>query len=163
MRASAHQVKALDLLAAVMRAKPGALEQLRLEREGSTLHAQQTVTKILRRQHAGGDDVLPETRQNRLFEPPLDRRTIWLRRNRPVGAAGQVGHRRQYVEGVAARRRERAVRHARTVQIEAEIIRQALSGEDIGEQRLVARPEHHGVVEDAVVAAVGTEIPDEET
>ena len=106
--------------------------------------------------------MLAELRQHGLFQPLLDGGAERLRLRRPIRPAAEMRHRRQHVEAVAPLRRQRRVRHAGAVQVEAEILRQVLLREDVLQQRLVARAEHHGVVVDRIVPLAGAEVPDKQ-
>ena len=52
VRARADEIEAIDFLAAVVRAEPGALREHRFHAEGRAAKRQQIVLKILRRQQA---------------------------------------------------------------------------------------------------------------
>ncbi|EEF25157.1 conserved hypothetical protein, partial [Ricinus communis] len=162
VRSGADQIEPFKLLAAVVRTEPGALGQHRLQPEGRALERQQTVAEIDRRGDARGDDAFGQPREQRLRQTVLDRLTVALRLDRPVGAAVQVGHRRQHVEGVAAVRRQRRIGRSRPMQVEAEIVGQQLALEDVVQQRPVARAEQYGVVRHRVVATARAEVPDEQ-
>ena len=79
----------------------------------------------------------------------------------PIHLTAQMRHGGEDVEGITARRGERRIRRTWTMQIKAEIFCQVLPRENIMQQFLVARPEHHGVVIDIIIPALGAEIPNE--
>ena len=80
----------------------------------------------------------------------------------PIHLAAQMRHRGQHIEGIAARRGQRCIRRGRAMQIKAEIFRQVLPRENIVQQFLITWPEHHGVVVDIIIPALGPEIPDKQ-
>ena len=93
---------------------------------------QQPVLEILRRHHSRGHDGLPEPGQDRPLQLGRDRLPVAARRRWPSpSTAGQMRHRRQHVERVAARRRQARIGRRRPVQIEAEILGQRVVVEDV--------------------------------
>ena len=74
-----------------------------------------------------------------------------------------MGHGRQHIKGVAARRCQRRVGGCGAVQIQAEVFCQLVFFEDVLQQTLVARAEHHHVVRHLGVLLGSAEIPDEQS
>ena len=70
MRTRADQVESFHFLAAVVRAKPRALRQDRLESEGGASVRGQPVLEIPRRHHARGHDLVCETRAGCVARAP---------------------------------------------------------------------------------------------
>src|SRR5688572_32312988 len=100
--------------------------------------------KILRRKDSLGDDLAAQIRHvvpleigknslgvSRPFVLPIDRELA------------QMGHRREHVESFASGRRQTRIGTSGRVQIEREIVGQAASRENIGEQLAVARSENN--------------------
>ena len=162
MGAGADEEQVADVLAGIVRTEPGALGEHRLQPEGGAVHGRQTVAEIRRREQLRRDDLGLEARQDAGVERRGDAPAIGLGHGRPVDPAFQVGHRRQHIERVAARRRQRRIGRGRPVQVEAEILGQDLAAEDVVEQAAIARAEQDGVVVDAGIALARAEIPDEQ-
>ena len=78
------------------------------------------------------------------------------------GGVAEVRNRGEHVEGLTAVRRYGGVREGRRMQVEGEIVRQAVAPEDVLEQRFVTRAEEDVVVGDLCVAPADAEVDDEE-
>ena len=114
------------------------------------------------RHQARGDHCLLQARQQRALQMRRDPAPVGLGHGLPVGAAFQMRHRRQHVERIAARRCQRGIARRRPVQIEAEVVRQMLALEDVGQQLPIPRPQDDRVVADVRILPPRAEIPDEE-
>ena len=96
-------------------------------------------------------------------------RRCWIARaigfglRRPVGPAAEMRHRRQHVERVATRRRQRRVGRGGAMEIEAEIVGQHLAFEDVASaaRGSAARARWCGAGRRRI-CALGAEIPDEQ-
>ena len=82
---------------------------------------------------------------------------------RPVGAALQVGYRCQNIKRVATLRRHGRFGGCRTVQVEAEIVRQMVIFKYVGQQRFIARTQQHHVMRHVVKTFVGSKVPNKKT
>ena len=145
MGAGADEIEVAISSLLVVRPEPRALRQDRLQPEGGAAERRQAVLEILRRQHTRSDDLVLQAGQQVCLSASAIALAVRSATRAPVGAALQVRHRREHVEGSqpAARATDRC---RRAVQIEAEIVRQHLAVEDVVSSSLVARPEQDGVV-----------------
>ena len=76
--------QALKFFAAVVRAKPGALQEDGLEPKGSALVGQVPGGEVIGRHAFGSDDACAKARQNRGLKVGLDSLAIRLSLDRPV-------------------------------------------------------------------------------
>ena len=90
MRAGTDQVQILDIFALVVRAKPRALSQDRLQPKGGAAKRGEPVLEILRRQQALADDLVLQTRQYSSGEFACNRQAIIFGHHAPVGSALQM-------------------------------------------------------------------------
>ena len=157
-----RKVEIGDILAPVVWPEPSRLRQDRFHGEGTAQVAAEGVAKMAGVDHALGDDVLREARHVPLLQIRDDRIPVWSRGSGPVRVPAEMRHGRQDVEAVAPGRREGWVRRGGTVQVEREIARQGLPGEDVVQQCLVPRPHQDLVVRHVVITTVGSEIDDEQ-
>ena len=107
--------------------------------------------------------MLAQTRQQGFLQAPTNRLAVGLGLLRPIGPTLQMGHRGEHIKSVTATWCHRGVGGARAMQVEAEIVGQAVVPKNIGEQAFVARAQHHGVVGNIGVLPVGTKVPNEQT
>ena len=162
MRAGADEVQAVHVLAAVVGTEPGALPEKRRQAEAGTVVGEQAIAEVQGGGHLGDDHVLLEIGEQRVGQRLGDAAAEGFGLGRPVGLAQEVGHGCQHVEAVASFGRHRRVARRRSVEVEAEVVRELLVLEDVLDQPLVARPQADRVMRHVVVAAVGAEVPDEE-
>ena len=78
---------------------------------------------------------------------------------RPIGAALQVGYRCQNIKRIATRRRHGRFGGCRAMQVEAEILRQMVVFEYVGQQRFIARAQQHHVMRHVFKTFVGAKVP----
>ena len=163
MGPGADEVQPVHVFTDVVRTKPGALRQYRLETEPRPAVGEQPTAKIQRCHQARADHVRAEPGQHGVLQALLNRGPKRLGLGFPVRARSEMGHRRQGIKGVASGGRQARVQTARSMQVETEILGQAMAAEDIVEQPAIAGAEQHRVLRQRLVAAVGAEIPDEQT
>ena len=149
-------------LAPVVRPEPSRLREDRFHGKRAAEVARQHITEMARVDHALRHDVLGEIRQVLCLEMRDDGVTIRPARRAPVGVAAKVWHRREHVEAVAARWRERRIGCRGAVQVQRVIGREHLAREDVVQQRLVPRAHEDLMMRGIAVRAVRAEVHHEE-
>ncbi len=138
MGAGPQQIEVADLLAAVMGAEPGALPEHGLQAESSPLVGPQAIAKIQGCGHQGGDQARLQPGKQTRLQIGRDGGPVGFRLSLPVGAAVEVWHRGQGIEGIATAGGQGGVRGRRAVEIEAEVPGQHLAVEDVRQEDGIA-------------------------
>ena len=162
MGASAHQEEIAHVLAAIVRAEPGALHQDRFDAECGAAEGEKPIAEVERRGDARGHDLVRQAGKERGFQRAAYLAAQDLSLDVPILTPGEIGRRRQHIERVAARRRHRGVRRARTMEIETEIVSQSLVSEDVVEKPAIARSHQDRVMANFGILPTHAKIPDEQ-
>lgn len=128
------------------------MQQGGLDREGRAQIAVERVLEMGRVDEMLGHDVGPQVGQVVGLKELHNGIAVGPGLHAPIDICGQVRHRREHIEGLAAFRRHAGVGERRHVQVEREVLGQIAVGEDLAQQALVVLAEDDVVMGQPYVA-----------